>query len=336
MRRMFNLLRGDGRHWRASASAPIRPGFHHMYRRSLFALRRGLAWRLAGVSRRLTWRFTRTLALIERRQDRARRERAALAPHALQAAREREEERRFREELRARSVPTGLRMNRATRDAPTAPPAHGARSARPEPREPTTLTAARLTTPLTTNAGLPICVLKTPPSFTASVMARVSAVNATPDATSAGAIASAALSADAPPGPGTSDVPAARIETGFPSAPPGHTRALVERAAPRVSAEMLWRHALALFGVYGLSALIVLCSGWLFATVAPGLVFALLHAAVEIVIVTIGAVGVAWRMSSGTIGGVGMLYLALLALLAPILLVASQAPRVFASVRREA
>jgi len=333
---MFNLLRGDGRRWRASASAPLRSGFHHTYRRSLFALRRGLTWRIAGVSRRLSWRFTRTLALIERLQDRARRERATLAPHALQTAREREEERSFREELRARSVPARPHRGYVMRDTPTASPTHGAQSAQPDPREHTLLTAAQLTSPLTTNAGLPICVLKTPPSFTASVMARVAAVNATPDAASAGVIASAAQPADAPPSSAASDVPAARMESEFPSAPPGHARALAERAAPRVSAEMLWRHALALFGVYGLSALIALCSGWLFATVAPGLVFAFLHAAVALVIVAIGAIGAAWRMSSGTIGGIGVLYLALLALLAPILLVASQAPRVFASVRREA
>src|SRR5579872_5579419 len=112
MRRMFNLLREDGRRWRTSVSAPLRPGFQHRYRRSLFALRRGRAWRFAGVSRRLSWGFTRTLTQIERRQELARRERAAnapLPPHVLEAAREREEERQFRETVRAHSVPAPSR-----------------------------------------------------------------------------------------------------------------------------------------------------------------------------------------------------------------------------------
>jgi len=334
MKRMFNLLRGDGRRWRTSVSAPLRSGFQYRYRRSLFALRRGLAWRIAGVSRRLSWRFIRTLTLIERRQELARRERAAnapLAPHVLDATREREEERRFRETVRAHSVPA---PDRAYTDRP----AHPAQLAHSESFDQVSLMAAQFKTPLTTNAGLPICVLKTPPSFTASVMARVSAANTpgAPAATPTGPTPHN-TKADAPP---ASDAPAALMETRFPSAPPGRVPvpvgAVAASGASRVSAGMLWRHGLALVGVYGVSAVIVLCSGWLFARLDPGLVFSLLSALVNIIILVIATFGIAWRMSNGAIGGVGVLYLLLLALLAPMLLVVSQAPRMFASARREA
>lgn len=330
MRRMFHLLRGDGRRWRASVSTPLRPGFYHAYRRSLFALRRGLTWRLAGVSRRLAWRFTRTLTLIERRRELDRRERVAntpLPPHVLEAAREREEERQFRETVRAHSVPAPQRT-RASRPMQIA---HSASPSRSEPFDHISLTAAQLKTPLTTNAGLPICVLKTPPSFTASVMARVSAVN-TPGASPA--TPTSAIPADAPPVAGAQ---AALTKTCFPSAPPGPASVSVaDVGAPPVSGAMLWRHALALVSVYGVAAAIALCSGWLFARLAPGLVYSMLSAVVNALILVIAAFGAVWRMSNGMIGGVGMLYLLLLALLAPMLLVVSQAPRVFSSVRREA
>ncbi len=358
MKRMFNPLRGDERRWGASAPTPLRPGFHYIYRRLLFALRRGLAWRVAGISRRLSRKVTRTLTLIERRQEQARRVRAARNPstsfdsldatRALNTAREREEERRFREELRARSVPAPFRAGRATQNHSPGASSH-ATSSPGQPAIPghVSPTAAQLTPPLTTNAGLPICVLKTPPSFTASVMARVSAVNAANAAnTSPGPGAARAdnpVLTDAPPGSIAPDAPAGRVNLHVPSAPLGRRAAWNAPGGPgagigatRVSAEMLWRHALALFGVYGVSALIVLCSGWLFATLAPNLVFSALNAIVNVVILVIAAVGAVWRTSDGAIGGVGLLYLALLALLAPILLVASQAPRVFASARREA
>ncbi len=307
MRRKFTLLRGEGRPWRDSVPAPLLPGFQHTYYRWLYRLRR-LSARLSGVSRRLS----RALALRDNTQAPARRmwreqpQATSLAPHVTEAARERAEERDFRETMRAHSAPA------ASRAAPGV------------------IRSAQAQVAPSPNAKLPICVLQTPPSFTASVMARVAAT-------------AESAPASAPPGSlGATESEVSRdpaSPTYFSLAAP--YRALrvpgaALAASPRVSPEMLWRHLGALIGAYSLAALIVLCSGWLFAVLAPQPVFAALNAAVDAVIVALTTLGALWQTANGAVGGLGILYALLLLLLAPILLALSQAPRAFASAQREA
>ncbi len=231
-------------------------------------------------------------------------QRQLLAPHVEQTIREREEELIFREQFRARLRPVSVDR------PPSAPPVSHPNAAQlPIIRSSAALdfpdAPASPRTSDTSGQGSPAS--SSPSSshsaFTAAVMARIS---------------SPAIGQEGSQGCAASGAP--------PEASPAMSFAF--GAAPggrHVSYAMVAQHMRALFGIYGLAALIVLLSGALFSFFAPTLVFSGLNMLLNALIVVFTATGQVWRVLVGVVGGLGILYLALTLLIAPFLLFAVQA-----------
>ncbi|HLY32524.1 MAG TPA: hypothetical protein VKQ36_15980 [Ktedonobacterales bacterium] len=208
-----------------------------------------------------------------------------LASNVERAIREREEERAFREAFRARLRPVSV-------DRP--------RTAESSSQLPVVRSSSALPFPTVGTANTP----NTPSAFTAAVMARISApVNTSESAENEN----------------TSETPSPEVSPAMPLA------SFAMAGGRTFSSAMLAQQARTLFGAYGLAACIVLLSGALFAFFAPGLVFTGLNALLDMLVVVIVAAGTFWQTANTLVGGVGLLYLGLLLLLAPMLALALQA-----------